>query len=411
MAENLKGCSVACKVSLSQLQTCCRQERVFCQELGLNKKNFNDYEVEYLCDYKKNRDEEFYLVKWKGYPESQNTWEPRKNLRCVKLLKVFQHDLELELRKHRKRRSLKKLDSSISSYLVQKAKQRQELQRWEAHLNKMRNHKGRIFVLNEVDLEGPPKNFTYINNYKVGDGIMLNEVTLGCECADCLGNPVKGCCAGASLHRFAYNDRGQVKLRAGLPIYECNSRCCCGMDCPNRVVQKGIQFDLCIFKTDDGRGWGVRTMEHIRKNTFVMEYIGEIITTEEAEKRGHIYDRQGATYLFDLDYVEDVYTVDAANHGNISHFVNHSCNPNLQVYNVFIDNLDERLPRIAFFSTRHIKPGEELTFDYKMQIDPVDAESTRMDSNFSRAGLPGSPKRRVRVECKCGVESCRKYLF
>lgn len=37
-----------------------------------------------------------------------------------------------------------------------------------------------------------------------------------------------------------------------------------------------------------------------------------------------MYDRQGSTYLFDLDYVEDVYTVDAAHQGNISHFVNHS---------------------------------------------------------------------------------------
>lgn len=50
----------------------------------------------------------------------------------------------------------------------------------------------------------------------------------------------------------------------------------------------------------------------------------KIITTDEAERRGHIYDRQGSTYLFDLDYVEDVYTVDAAHLGNISHFVNHS---------------------------------------------------------------------------------------
>lgn len=40
-----------------------------------------------------------------------------------------------------------------------------------------------------------------------------------------------------------------------------------------------------------------------------------------------MYDRQGATYLFDLDYVEDVYTVDAAHYGNISHFVNHSVSP------------------------------------------------------------------------------------
>lgn len=43
------------------------------------------------------------------------------------------------------------------------------------------------------------------------------------------------------------------------------------------------------------------------------------------------------------------------------------CNPNLQVFNVFVDNIDERLPRIALFSTRSIRAGEELTFDYKMQ--------------------------------------------
>lgn len=28
--------------------------------------------------------------------------------------------------------------------------------------------------------------------------------------------------------------------------------------------------------------------------------------------------------MFDLDYVDDEYTVDAAHYGNISHFVNHS---------------------------------------------------------------------------------------
>ncbi|KAF1588179.1 Histone-lysine N-methyltransferase SUV39H1, partial [Eudyptes moseleyi] len=206
-----------------------------------------------------------------------------------------------------------------------------------------------------------------------------------------LAEAAGGCCPGASRNKFAYNEAGQVRIRAGLPIYECNSRCRCGADCPNRVVQKGIRYDLCIFRTGNGRGWGVRTLERIRKNSFVMEYVGEvracpgrgaggagarrgrdmaappqIITSEEAERRGQVYDRQGATYLFDLDYVEDVYTVDAAHYGNISHFVNHSCDPNLQVYNVFIENLDERLPRIALFATRPIRAGEELTFDYNM---------------------------------------------
>ncbi|XP_056130615.1 histone-lysine N-methyltransferase SUV39H1-like [Lampris incognitus] len=411
MAENLKDCSVPCKLSWDDLESMCRRQRIHCKELRVNRSNLDCYEVEYLCDYKRTNEEELYLVKWKGYPESDNTWEPKRNLKCTKLMKQFHLDLDSQLKQHKRHSIPKKLSKEVSSVLVQKARLRRILQRWEAHLNKTRNHPGRIFVRNEVDLEGPPKDFTYINNYKVGPGIVLDEMAVGCECTDCVAEPMNGCCPGASLHRMAYNSRGQVRIRAGEPIYECNSRCVCGPDCPNRVVQKGIQFDLCIFKTDNGRGWGVRTLQHIKKNTFVMEYLGEIITTDEAEKRGHLYDYQGSTYLFDLDYVEDVYTVDAANQGNISHFVNHSCNPNLQVYNVFIDNLDERLPRIALFSTRAIRAGEELTFDYKMQIDPVDTESTRMDSSFSLAGLPSSPKKRIRVECRCGSDSCRKYLF
>ncbi|KAF7695380.1 histone-lysine N-methyltransferase SUV39H1b isoform X2 [Silurus meridionalis] len=419
MAENLKDCKVACLAAVDHLEVFCREKGIKCRDLGINKKNLCEYEVEYLCNFKRKvvtngktqETQDMYFVKWKGYPESMNSWEPRKNLKCTDLLNQFWEDLMCEMLRLKKRNVPKKLDASIVSHLVQRAKLRQILKLWENQLNSLGSNKGRIHVENLVDMEGPPKNFTYINDYKVGDGISLNEVAVGCECTDCLNSPVGGCCAGVSQHKFAYNDLGQVRIRPGLPIYECNKRCCCGPDCHNRVVQRGIQYSLCIFRTDNGRGWGVRTMERIRKNTFVMEYVGEIITTEEAERRGHVYDKEGATYLFDLDYVDDEYTVDAAHYGNISHFVNHSCDPNLQVYNVFIENLDERLPRIAFFATRAIKAGEELTFDYKMQIDPVDAESTKMDSNFSLTGLPGSPKKRMRVECKCGMPTCRKYLF
>ena len=57
----------------------------------------------------------------------------------------------------------------------------------------------------------------------------------------------------------------------------------------NRVVQRGRMVKLCIYKTSNGRGWGVKALEYIKKDTFVSEYVGEIISSEEAEKRGEIY--------------------------------------------------------------------------------------------------------------------------
>ncbi|XP_075691045.1 histone-lysine N-methyltransferase SUV39H1 isoform X2 [Rhinoderma darwinii] len=358
MAENLNavhGCSVDCLSSESHLQVLCRIEHIRCAALGVNRKNICNFEVEYLCDYKRVQEEELYLVKWKGYPESECSWEPRHHLKCFNLIKQFHRDLERELLRRTKAtgnttskkaiaRCPRRLDSSLSHHVVLKAKQRQRLRLWEQKLNTKRAHPGLILVENEVDLEGPPKDFMYINEYKVGEGLTITQSAVGCKCQDCFTDE-QGCCPGGFQNKFAYNEDGQI------------------------------------------------------------------ITSDEAERRGQIYDRQGATYLFDLDYVEDVYTVDAARYGNISHFVNHSCKPNLQVYNVFIDNQDERLPRIAFFATRTIRTGEELTFDYNMQVDPVDVESTKMDSNFGLAGLTGSPKKRIRVECKCGATRCRKYLF
>ena len=81
-------------------------------------------------------------------------------------------------------------------------------------------------------------------------------------------------------------------------------------------------------------------------------------------------DAEGKTYLFDLDFNlgnENLYTVDAALYGNVAHFINHSCEPNLSIYNVWIDCLDPNLPRLCFFAARDIARGEEITFDYKQQ--------------------------------------------
>ncbi len=101
--------------------------------------------------------------------------------------------------------------------------------------------------------------------------------------------------------------------------------CRCGPDCLNRVVQNGTQYSLCIFRTPDSRGWGVKTLNPIQRGKFVTEYVGELITSEEAERRGRQYDKDGTTYLFDLDFNDAAdFTIDATQSGNVSHFLNHS---------------------------------------------------------------------------------------
>ena len=31
-----------------------------------------------------------YLIKWEGYPDSENTWEPQANLDCPDIIKAFE---------------------------------------------------------------------------------------------------------------------------------------------------------------------------------------------------------------------------------------------------------------------------------------------------------------------------------
>ncbi len=57
----------------------------------------NHYEVESIIDkvLDKKTGKELYCIKWKGYPNSSNTWEPRENLTtCPAKLAKFEYILE-----------------------------------------------------------------------------------------------------------------------------------------------------------------------------------------------------------------------------------------------------------------------------------------------------------------------------
>uniref|UniRef100_A0A2H1VHL5 protein-synthesizing GTPase n=1 Tax=Spodoptera frugiperda TaxID=7108 RepID=A0A2H1VHL5_SPOFR len=327
----------------------------------------------------------------------------------------------------------------LQLYVVtrKRCQQLMKLRKWEAHLNQVDKSK-KLLVENNFDLAGPPENFTYINQCIPGSGVTIpDDPPIGCECTAC--NCRSKTCCGMQAGLFAYTAKKRLRVAPGTPIYECNKACKCSSECCNRVVQGGRNIKLSIFRTSNGCGWGVKTEQQIRQGQFLCQYVGEVITFEEAEKRGREYDANGLTYLFDLDFnsVENPYVVDAAHLGNVSHFINHSCDPNLGVWAVWADCLDPNLPMLALFATRDIEIGEELCFDYLQKASDSDeietnGSSISKDSSYDNdipsgseantGTTPVSPvKSRFEIqqqnramlrnltECKCGYANAKIY--
>ena len=82
------------------------------------------------------------------------------------------------------------------------------------------------------------------------------------------------------------------------PIVECADSCLCPPTCLNRVVSRGLRVSLTVFWTRDGRGWGVRAAQPLRRGQFVCEYAGEILSSAERWKEiehGNLKRTQGRT--------------------------------------------------------------------------------------------------------------------
>ncbi|XP_075159350.1 histone-lysine N-methyltransferase G9a [Haematobia irritans] len=181
-----------------------------------------------------------------------------------------------------------------------------------------------------------------------------------CTCLDGCITADRCQCTGASGQNW-YTAEGRLSSEFNYEdpavIFECNDVCGCNKRfCKNRVVQNGITIPLQVIECEESlKGWGVRTMVHIPKGTFVAIYTGEILTDMEADRR------MDDTYFFDLG---NNHCIDANYYGNVSRFFNHSCEANIVPVRVFYEHQDYRFPKIAFFTSRDVEAGEELCFDY-----------------------------------------------
>jgi len=132
------------------------------------------------------------------------------------------------------------------------------------------------------------------------------------------------------------------------------------------------------------QGLGGYATRRIPKGARVGEYVGERISSREADRR---YDDEGMdrhhTFLFT---VTSRTVIDAAVGGNDTRFINHSCAGNCEA--VIEDG------RVFIDAVRTIPLGAELTYDYAYEREPG-----------------AGPEDEALYPCHCGTARCRGSIL
>ncbi|KAF5292834.1 hypothetical protein FQA39_LY13879 [Lamprigera yunnana] len=131
--------------------------------------------------------------------------------------------------------------------------------------------------------------------------------------------------------------------------------------CTNKRIQKSNNSPCDVFRTDK-KGLGIRATANIQRGQFVLEYVGKVIGPDEFSGRATEYSKDKNPHYHFMSLRSDA-VIDATQKGNISRFINHSCDPNAETQKWTVNGE----LRIGFFFKRAIIAGKEITFDYQFQ--------------------------------------------
>ncbi|XP_031629507.1 histone-lysine N-methyltransferase PR-Set7-like isoform X2 [Contarinia nasturtii] len=133
-----------------------------------------------------------------------------------------------------------------------------------------------------------------------------------------------------------------------------------------RYIEKAIEQqceDGLVVKYFKEKGRGICAGRPFARGEFVIEYIGDLIEQNEADRREEIYAKDAAfgCYMYYFKHKEQQWCIDAtAETGKLGRLVNHSRNGNLVTKIVTYKNR----PHLVLIAKENIKEGEELTYDY-----------------------------------------------
>ncbi|KAJ8075139.1 histone methyltransferase set2 [Marasmius tenuissimus] len=136
--------------------------------------------------------------------------------------------------------------------------------------------------------------------------------------------------------------------------------CRCGDYCQNQRFRKKEYAPIEIVKTEM-KGYGLRVEEDLEKDSFIYEYVGDVVNTQSFKKRMRDYANEGIEHFYFMMLQKDEF-IDATKNGGIGRFANHSCNPNCYVAKWTVG----KTVRMGIYSKRKIKQYEELTFNYNV---------------------------------------------
>ncbi len=95
----------------------------------------------------------------------------------------------------------------------------------------------------------------------------------------------------------------------------------------------------------------------IKKGTKIIEYKGKIISAKKSAEDPK-FDNGKAIYLFNINKRLDL---DGDFKFNTARLINHSCNPNCEVFGTGL--------KIWVYAMKNIKKGDELSYDYGFSFD------------------------------------------
>ncbi|KAH8235728.1 hypothetical protein KR032_006148 [Drosophila birchii] len=211
------------------------------------------------------------------------------------------------------------------------------------------------------------------NYYRCARQVSQENAEMQCDCFLTGDEEAQGhlCCGAGCINRML--------------MIECGPLCTNGDRCTNKRFQQHKCWPCRVFRTEK-KGCGITAELQIPPGEFIMEYVGEVIDSEEFERRQHLYSKDRKRHYYFMALRGEA-IIDATSKGNISRFINHSCDPNAETQKWTVNGE----LRIGFFSVKPIQPGEEITFDYQYQRYGKDAQRCYCEATNCRGWIGGEP--------------------